>query len=261
MKLPILSVYLLTIIVLLSTNASFSQSATKKYHLIAHRGGVVDAHTRENSRESIAKAITQGYWMVEIDLRLTRDGMLIINHDRDLKRYYNVERPIAEMTWNEIQSASAGKVLSLEDALKLCTGKINVMIDNKINGNDTLHWQQLITLLKKYNLYENALTIGTDESTEYFTGKIKLSCTRQQLEINMHRADYKPANYYLFSNNISKADASWAKQHNILAVGVINAWALKTQGEDKPRQLAHDMKTAGVTHFQIDAEYAPLFED
>src|SRR5690349_22392869 len=88
--------------------SAFPQSHKQKYRLIAHRGGVVDENTKENSRESIRKAIAHGYWMVEIDMRLTKDSMLIIHHDRSLKRYYNVDRPIAEMTWQEIQSASSG---------------------------------------------------------------------------------------------------------------------------------------------------------
>src|SRR5687768_14830268 len=134
---------------------AFSQSSKQIYHLIGHRGGVVDENTRENSRESITKAIARGYWMVEIDLRVTKDSVLVIHHDRNLKRYYNVNRPVEQMTWEEIKSASKGRVLTFEDALKMCQGKIQVMIDNKINGNDTLLWNKAISLLKKCGLHKN----------------------------------------------------------------------------------------------------------
>jgi hypothetical protein len=237
----------------------FSQVPETQYHLIAHRGGVVDANTAENSRESITKAIARGYWMVEIDLRVTKDSVLIIHHDRNLKRYYNVDGLVDEMTWEEIRTASNGKVLKFEDALKICRNKIQVMIDNKIKGNDTTLWSKVILLLKKNGLYEKALTIGTDESTEYFTGKIKLSCTREQLQNNMKRTDYRPENYYLFSGIISEDDAAWAQKHKILTVGVLNKWALKDAPPEKIAAIAKGMKAAGITHFQIDSEYEYLF--
>lgn len=265
MKLILVINYLIivTLSFVLFQAKAFSQSsaAKHKYHLIAHRGGVVDENTPENSRASIEKAIGQGYWMVEIDLRLTKDSVLIIHHDRNLKRYYNVDATVDQSTWKEIKdlrSPTGASVLKFEDALKICKGKIQVMIDNKINGNDTVLFGKVIALLKEYGLYDGALTIGTDESTEYFTGKIKLSCTREQLENNMKRADYHSSNYYLFSNKITREDAAWARQNNILTVGVLNSWALKNTSREKIREIAEDMKAAGVTHFQLDSEYAGL---
>ena len=244
--------------------AGFSQSHNKeKYHLVAHRGGVVDEHTPENSHASIEKAIAHGYWMIEIDVRLTKDNVMIINHDRDFKRYYNLDRAVDQMTWGEIKklrSAKGQKVLKFEDALKLCQGKLQVMIDNKIRGNDTVLFGNMMNLLKKYGMYENALTIGTDESTEFFTGKIKLSCTREQLEDNMKKPGFKPGDYYLFSNNITKDDVDWARKNNILVVGAINNWALKSKGQEGIRKLVDAMKAAGVACFQVDSEYEYLFK-
>jgi glycerophosphoryl diester phosphodiesterase len=60
-------------------------------------------------------------------------------------------------------------------------GKIGIMIDNKISGKDTVLFTKVIDLLKQYDLFRSALMIGTDESTDFFTGKIKLSCTRKQI--------------------------------------------------------------------------------
>ena len=51
--------------------------------LIAHRGGVVDKHLyAENSRQGLAEASKRGYHGVELDVRLTSDGHLIVHHDR-----------------------------------------------------------------------------------------------------------------------------------------------------------------------------------
>lgn len=103
--------------------------------------------------------------------------------------------------------------------------------------------------------------IGTDESTDFFTGKIKLSCTRQQLESNMQQPNYSAANYYLFSGDISAADAAWAKEQHILAIGVINAWAFeKANGMKLAQEQAQHLIDAGLNWFQIDSVFESFFK-
>jgi len=250
---------------LLTGIPSLAQStiSEKNFRLIAHRGGVVDSTAEQNSLQALNKAIAQGYWMVEIDLRMTKDSVLVTHHDKTFKNSFGLDAAVSSMTWKDIgqlRNANGYRVLKLEEVLQHCKGKLGVMIDNKLDGNDTAVWMRLSSLLKKYDLYNNALMIGTDESTEYFTGKIRLSCTRQQLETNMHRPDYKSSNYYLFSDSISKADNDWARRHNLLVVGVINAWAFHgTDAASQAAAQAERLKAAGVRTFQIDAEYASLF--
>ncbi len=233
------------------------------YHLIAHRGGVVDSLKPENSLAALKAAWQQGFAMVEIDVRLTKDGELILHHDPHFQRYYGDARKVSDMTWEEISMLRNGphRVLKLEEALQYCAGKLNVMIDNKIPGNDTLVWNKLFSMLKRYDLYDGALTIGTDESTEFFRGKIKLSCTRQQLEHNMQRPDYHPTHYYLFSSELSKQDVRWAKVNGIQAVGVVNAWRFRRVGAspDDITQHIKAMQQTGLDWFQIDSEYLPFF--
>lgn len=233
------------------------------YKLIAHRGGVVDSLTAENSLDALKKAVKRGYSMVEIDLRLTKDGVLITNHDRNLKRSFGVDADVSTLTWNQmsnLKGAMGNKILRFEDVLNYCRGKLQVMIDNKIEGNDTVLFTKVIDLLKKYNLYDHALMIGTDESTAFFTGKIKLTCTRQQLEENMLKSNYRSSNYFLFSDRISKPDFEWARQHNILAVGVINSWALKSgDAMQEAKSQADKLKSTGLVWFQIDSIYDRLF--
>src|SRR5690606_224158 len=106
-----------------------------KYHLIAHRGGVVDDQTAENSLASLKKASEEGYWMVEVDLRLTRDSVLIIHHDPNFKRYYGVNKTVSEMDWNDVKELKGdlgNRVLSFEEALQYCKeNDLQVMVDNK----------------------------------------------------------------------------------------------------------------------------------
>lgn len=235
-----------------------------KYHLIAHRGGVVDDQTAENSLASLKKASKEGYWMVEVDLRLTRDSVLIIHHDPNFKRYYGVNKTVSEMDWNDVKELKGdlgNRVLSFEETLKFCQeSDLQVMVDNKIKGYDIDLFGEVVALLKKYKRLEHAMMIGTDESTAFFTGKVKLSCTRQQLQDNMLKSGFNPKDYYLFSKSISKEDVEWTRRHGIMAVGVINAWALKAGNMmEEASEEAKKLKEAGVGYYQIDSIFGSLF--
>jgi len=235
-----------------------------QYRLIAHRGGVVDSVTAENSLPALKKASSDGYWMVEVDLRLTRDSVLIIHHDSNFKRYFGVDKAVSEMDWTEISQLVGSldnRVLTFEEALIFCQkANLQVMIDNKIKGNDTVLFSKVVELLKKYERSEKAMMIGTTASTPFFTGKIKLSCTRQQLEDNMLKPGFKPEDYYLFSSDISEEDVEWTKKHGILAVGVLNAWAFRGDHTmEEARKLADKLKGAGVSYYQLDSMFDFMF--
>ncbi|HET7115378.1 MAG TPA: glycerophosphodiester phosphodiesterase family protein [Hanamia sp.] len=253
--------------------SSYSQSSQhlrkkKGYFLIAHRGGVIDSSNTEDSGPPIKAAITKGYDMIEVDLRLTKDSIFIIQHDPTFKRYYGVDKPVSSMTWNEISklrsSKGGSKVLKFEDVLKICQGKIQLMIDNKIRGQDSVLFSKLVNLLKRYKLLSQAMMIGTEESTHFFTGKIRLSCTRKQLESNMEKPGYSSRNYYLFElpKNLSVSDVEWAKKNHIPVVAIINGFRYFRSDNpvEETRNDIDKMIGEGVSCFQIDSKFdAPFF--
>jgi glycerophosphoryl diester phosphodiesterase len=242
---------------------------SQPYQLIAHRGGVVDGVHAENSLPALEAAIKQGYWMAELDLRLTKDGVFILHHDRTFKNHFGIDQPSVAMTWTEIRKLKndqdGSRVITLEEALRACRGKMQVMIDNKIEGNDTIMFSQVIRLLEKYHLLEQAMMIGTDESTKYFTGKIKLSCTRQQLEDNKKKPGFNPGHYYLFSDadNMTADDVAWAGREGIMVVGVVNRYHYRDAKnlDDAVSADVERLKSWGVKYFQIDSEFSDYFHE
>lgn len=239
------------------------ESGFVPYQLIAHRGGVVNDTLPENSLAALEEAIKRGYDRVEVDVRLTKDSVLITHHDRDFKRYYGVDRKVSDMSWEEIRElrgSEGQQVLTLETVLAHCKGRINVMIDNKISGFDEALFDSLIALLDRYDLRSEALLIGTEASTEYFTGKIKLSCSMDQLKENRNRADFSPDHYYLFSTAISPQEFEWATEQGFLVVAAMNAWVFESGRIREPAEtVVNKLKRAGVRNFQIDSVYEPFF--
>lgn len=232
--------------------------------LIAHRGGVADSTFTENGLPALHEAARLGYGMIETDMRVTADGRLVTNHDADFVRFYGVNRKVTDMRWEDIQllrsKLDGNTPLLLEDVLKFCREKgMSVMLDNKIAGLDTTLFGQVVALLDRYQLREQALMIGTDESTAFFTGKIRLSCSRKQLEANMRLPHYKASDYYLFERpvNLSPEDLEWAAKNGIRVVAAINKFHYRKSADvmaDAQRDCVRMLKY-GVREFQIDSEF------
>jgi glycerophosphoryl diester phosphodiesterase len=75
---------------------------------IAHRGEPV-GH-RENTLPAFAAAVALGADMVEIDLRRTRDGEIVVLHDQTLERLWGVDASVGDLDLAEIAPLGEGHV-------------------------------------------------------------------------------------------------------------------------------------------------------
>jgi glycerophosphoryl diester phosphodiesterase len=73
---------------------------------IAHRGDPIVAP--ENTLAAFASAVQKGADMVELDLRRTRDGAIVILHDPTLTRIWGLGRNVAELDLQVVQSLGVG---------------------------------------------------------------------------------------------------------------------------------------------------------
>jgi glycerophosphoryl diester phosphodiesterase len=74
--------------------------------IIAHRGASADAP--ENTLTAMKLAWEQKADAIELDLYLSKDGRLVIFHDKDTKRIGGTNRKIDELTWAEVQQLDVG---------------------------------------------------------------------------------------------------------------------------------------------------------
>ncbi|MGM9384812.1 glycerophosphodiester phosphodiesterase [Streptomyces antibioticus] len=93
---------------------------------VAHRGDPY--RFRENTIDSLRSALDRGADAVEIDVRLTRDGVPVLLHDATLKRLWELDRPLTSLSAAEVQGLTAGRVPTLVEALAAAEGA-RVMID------------------------------------------------------------------------------------------------------------------------------------
>jgi glycerophosphoryl diester phosphodiesterase len=74
--------------------------------LVAHRAG--GAVAPENTLAGVRLGHALGYRVAEIDVRFSRDGVAVLQHDATLERNTNGEGPLAERTWDELARLDAG---------------------------------------------------------------------------------------------------------------------------------------------------------
>lgn len=104
--------------------------------VVAHRGYWHVAP--ENSILGLEKAVELGVDMVEVDVRRTKDGVMILMHDTSLDRTTNGTGLVADHTWEEISQlrlkSSSGeltthRVPTFEEAMLFAKDKVLVNID------------------------------------------------------------------------------------------------------------------------------------
>lgn len=96
--------------------------------IIGHRGSA-GTHP-ENTIAGLNEAIRVGADMVEIDVRLTGDGQLVLSHDPALLRTHKRFDMIGQCTLDELRQVNPG-IATLGEALDVCYGKIAINIEIK----------------------------------------------------------------------------------------------------------------------------------
>lgn len=77
------------------------------FTLVGHRGAM--GLEPENTLRSFRRAVIEGADAIELDLRVSLDGHLVILHDADVSRTTDGEGNVAEMTLAEIKDLDAGQ--------------------------------------------------------------------------------------------------------------------------------------------------------
>ncbi len=96
--------------------------------IVAHRGAWGTAP--QNSLEAVADAVALGCDAIEIDVRRTADGRLVIVHDAWVRL-----RPVGRLEHSQVQARmKVGQAPLLQDVLRAAAGRIIVDIELKERG-------------------------------------------------------------------------------------------------------------------------------
>lgn len=106
--------------------------------IIGHRGA--GALEPENTLLSLAKGIECGANLVEVDARTSKDGHLVVIHDRTLERTTSGKGLVKDFTLQELKSLDAGRgerIPTLEEVLNFTKGvNAKLIIEIKEEGTE-----------------------------------------------------------------------------------------------------------------------------
>lgn len=138
---------------------SHLQNPSGKYVLVvSHRGDW--RYAPENSVEAVKRCIDLGVDIVEIDIRLTKDGHLVAMHDKTVERTTNGSGKVSDLTLVEIKQlrlkngcgivSSQFQVPTLEEIMLVAKDKIMINLD-KTEGK---------TLRETYDILKKSGTLN-----------------------------------------------------------------------------------------------------
>lgn len=103
----------------------------------AHRG-LWNAQRPENSLSAFRSAVDSGYG-IELDVHRTKDGVLVVHHDDNLKRVCGVDRRIAQSTLAEVRachlSGTDEVVPTFDEVLEAVGGRVPLIVELKVEQN------------------------------------------------------------------------------------------------------------------------------
>lgn len=106
--------------------------------VISHRGDW--RNYPENSIPAIESVIRMGVDIVEIDLKMTKDSVLVLSHDQTINRMFNGKGRVSDFTYDSLKTFRLRRahnittdslhVATLEEALLVCKDRILVNLDH-----------------------------------------------------------------------------------------------------------------------------------
>lgn len=198
-------------------------SLTKDNILVcAHRSFHTNAP--ENSLQSIKNAIKAKIDIIEIDVRTSKDSILVLMHDDNIDRITTGKGFIKDYTYAELlqfnlkmgDSTTNEKIPMLEDALKLSKGKLIVNLDLK-----AVNYKQLYQMLKRYKMEHEVISfIGKKKkiqemiSIDSLYAVMPLSGTKE--DISYYEKTAKSGLQHFTDESFTLENMNWTRTKGIL---------------------------------------------
>lgn len=147
-----------------------SKKTTDHVWVVAHRADYVFAP--ENSIEALNNAIYFGADLIETDVRLTKDGHIVIMHDYTVDRMTNGTGRVSDLTLEEIKAlklktnwggSTRLQVPTLEEYILTAKGKVGLYLDKAgydLPGHEEGHMvKEILKILRKHGVLEETIFV------------------------------------------------------------------------------------------------------
>lgn len=182
----------------------------------AHRGDWRNAP--ENSLQAIQRCIDMGLDIVEIDLRKTKDGHLIIMHDKTLDRTTTGKGKVSEHTLEEIKQLylkspigieTRERVPTLQEALATTKGRILVFLDKAEH-----YIPELTPVLDSMGMCNEVILFGREQLSYEEQKKVYGELVHKTIFIPVLKGDMKDIPAYINDMHEHIQPAAYAFEFN-----------------------------------------------
>jgi len=135
-----------------------SQKENKLFLKVGHRGA--RAYEMENTLQSFQRTIELGANAIEMDVRRSKDGKLVIIHDENLKRVFGRDVRVNESTLNELKKFSGDKIPTLEEALTFIGKKVEKLL---LELKEVGYEERILEAIRKERLNKRVIIISFHE--------------------------------------------------------------------------------------------------
>jgi HEAT repeat protein/glycerophosphoryl diester phosphodiesterase len=162
-------IILIVVIFIILSQTVISAELSKNIIVIARHGSLED--TPENTFAAFEKAINIGVGGLEVDIRKTKDGKLVLMHDAAIDRTTDGKGYVSKLLYDEIKQYDAGawkgkeftgeKVPLLSDVLQFAKEKnIKILLNVREHGIE----QQVMSLIGEFDIINQIYFGGTLEA-------------------------------------------------------------------------------------------------
>lgn len=171
----------------------------------AHRGlHHIKAGVPENSMLAFGLAVKEGLG-IELDVHLSKDGKLVVEHDDTLNRTAGDPRTIESSNWSDLKGlrleGTQETLPLLEDVFRLVEGKVPLLIEMKtVGGNQKILAE---AVAKALETYQGPYCVESfDPRVLYFFGKCAPKVIRGQLagDVCKEASNVSPLINFLLKN-------------------------------------------------------------
>ncbi len=235
--------------------------------LIAHRGGVITAQSPECTIAAIRLAKEQGYAMVELDIRKSKDDVPIVFHDNEMKEACGINKSINDLNADEIVKIAyvntEEKICTFDQALSVCRSlKLGLMLDVK-NMGDEKFFRKIVTLVKKHGYENSSITINGDPDLRKHLKEIALLTVTQEEFKKVQQGlscDLRNKFWFGLPPSLPSEMVKPLQQNGAYVIPAINTFRYPAEGHyELARKDIQRLNEAGVDGYQIDSVYQPLF--
>jgi glycerophosphoryl diester phosphodiesterase len=194
---------------------------------VGHRGA--KAYEIENTLESFSKAIESGANAIELDVRMSGDGHLVVSHDDNLKGVFGRDMHIHAASLQDLKHATENRLLTLGEALRFISKRVKkILIELKETGYekkvlDVIRQEHLGGMSIIVSFHEEALLSIRASDRNIETGLIYAK-SKNPVEIAL-RLDVQylvPLYRFVHRNDVEKAHQNGLK---------VIVWTINTTAE------------------------------